>query len=864
MKRTVETHSEGSKANVIYSGVEPKAPGALDFGLVMAAHTLGGSVNVSLLSIITTLVDAYVRAYHLLPEEFFQKFRRNGISRIIVDAFVDTLTESENKIDRVIDHVRAKIKRLRTMQFPKTENELTELLLPLKELDLILGSLRSILEKPTKHPVRKKTNQLGRNEFLEAQDEVRKFVQNYAALHDQGTLSSLLDRLKARYPAINFNEIFDEEIKKSLAQQIDIATKGIIQDEFEKLFESDAENYTDEDRIEENDSADTRETKRKRQKRQNFILSYIFNRCIKIRKDGKIDINSKKLEQFIEFLDLHKYPIECLYMLVYARLSNLRDVEKPISAQRIKTRKSTCAAGVLEPVLEPPKEAVATGNDTPYKNLMDTYDEFFAKYFIPVIQNIRGCKLPNRRYLRPVDTIKINPGDMAISVLPGKAIEPIVKIAELDPAEYMRWLRGYFNYGHPLRGRLADRDINKSMARQLRLVKKQIQYIIKSAMTMKAADDPTRTDCQFINEILNCQNLRELILWFAKPEEFIKQYPGHKDVPLKIIQHQARRMFEMLLFYRQHAFDPTYKQSHKNRKNIEEYLKEELHLTELKQVRVRFRIGVLINKDTQEPVYSTNGKGEMPVYKVFKNKHHSILQDRPEQEIIVPEGGKTYKVYPVEVKDFIKTKAKIPYGNGSKEKNQEHTEATLLWYSGDDNLIHCKGLTSYISKCLRGGTTRDGIRGAVTGSAVNLRALKEFLYDHCSSGDKSPAIVDRREKRNVNPNKETTRTRGSHAVVQSQVFTGQFSLTIATKRMKKSKQKPAASYIDHQHAPFELQLDNLDNTLINLSDYTIRSHGRAYTPAREWRNLFGYLFPPVVYGRKFAEHQRQGYEGHSS
>jgi len=47
--------------------------------------------------------------------------------------------------------------------------------------------------------------------------------------------------------------------------------------------------------------------------------------------------------------------------------------------------------------------------------------------------------------------------------------------------------------------------------------------------------------------------------------------------------------------------------------------------------------------------------------------------------------------------------------------------------------------------------------------------------------------------------------------------------------------------------------------IFNISDYTVSSHGNVYTPEREFGTLFEQLFPPILYGEKFAEHQLEGF-----
>ena len=629
---------------------KPPTQNMLDYGLIMAAYTLGGSVKISLHSIITALVDAYVREYNLLPEEFFQRFRINGISQVIVDAFLDTLTEGASGIDEIVKRVRSKIENLGQKKLPTSPPAFIALMIPLMTLDHSLGSLGRILERPASKVAPKQTRKLKSEDFSTARSEVKQFVDNFASQHYQGTLSTLIDGLRRRYPAINFYEIFDGEIKKNLARQIDIATENIVRDEFNKLFEKDKSAYEDEDKFEEGNGDDPEEIKaqkQKKQKRQNFVLSYIFGRCVKIKSGHATRVNSGKLEQFIEFLDKHNYPIECLYVLIYNKLKKLRAAEKIIEIEREATGKLVSNVGIPVQTAEKSTES----HDVPYQKLIDGYDEFFSKHFIPLIKNVRQRKLPKQHNLHIVDAVKISPEGMAMTVFPDNVMEPLHVIADKDQRRYMAWLRDRLGYGRKRRGGISDKQIKQAVAKQLRLAQKQFKYTTKNALKMRPADDPIRTDCQFVPAIFHCQDLQKLILWSSDPQSFLQQFPDYLYMPPKIIQHQARTMFEMFLYCRQRAFDPAYLQLRKDRREVENDFKDALQITKETPVTRSVRVAVPVDGNIPKSV-QLKGKKRARTYKIFQGKH-PLMHERPRETISAETEGITYMIYPVETKDFI-------------------------------------------------------------------------------------------------------------------------------------------------------------------------------------------------------------------
>lgn len=770
----------------------PKKSGtrdSIDIELLEVAESLSRSPFMPLHKITETLDEAVFAGHNLLPKESASRIMNNGIADRLVESFVQSYREDP-----------APVSNLLSIRFQKFQGELHD------------------------------------------------FIARYDRFYDQKSLSVFLKEKKRAYPDINIHQLFGEEMKDFLIRQINIAAEKIIGERFDGMFEKEEMEYVEEGDITAGrESGETAPDKIRKEKRQNFILGYIFSRAIRLDEQGKIIVDRESLKKLVKFLDAYHYPLESLYMLVYAELKKWGEVR----ALRQATRQSV-NANTPEPLDKP--ETEFTPVDFAYEAFLNKYDRFFGQHFTPLIQEVRSKKLrPGKLHL--VDVTNISPIGMAQCILPQRSVEPIRERADMlkeNEDKYIDAIRRYFNYDHLPAATVKDSEVRSQLAEQLGEAAAQIKYTMKCALRNYDENDPVREEFRFLQEIIDCRDLKTLLVWLSDVKTFKAENPQHKNAPKKIILHQVRKMIELLLFYRKHAFRENFKRAEKHRRDMEYQLKGAMGIEdgETQKTVMRYRIAVAV-----DPV---NGKqkGKSLEYKVIRDPDHELMSGHADREVMYAEGGKTYRVFPVEEKDFLKVKGHIPVaktGNGNGKSPAHDVE--LLWYSGDGHMLHCKSLQAYLSKVLRNYNDpkepKDGVRGAVAiNSKEDYEAFMEFTYENYTSGDTDIEIEDNDEVRYINVNGSRKRTEGSEVFTKMQDYQGKNYGTLA--------QRSEDGKLDYSHVNFELQVGSLDAMLINLSKYTVSSHSHRYTPEREFRNLFRYFFPPVLYGKKFAEYKMRG------
>jgi hypothetical protein len=452
--------------------------------------------------------------------------------------------------------------------------------------------------------------------------------------------------------------------------------------------------------------------------------------------------------------------------------------------------------------------------------------------------------------LRVCDVVRVSPEGIAQCIYPDEAITSVAEISgliERSDAAFVAECRKKFNYVHSASGEISNELVETTIGDQLEKVKNQIEYTILRALTRKTATDPISIDCRFLDEILNCKNLKELLKWIVKPAEFIKKHPKYKDTPYKIISQQARTMIMLLFFYRRYIFEEKFRSIDQKRVLLEDHFVKMLNIRKPQKRLLSFRVAVEIDRQTLSPVLLKNEKGNpVPKYRILRDQ--TLLNNDKEHEIIREIDGKIMQIFPVETKEFQAVKVDIP-----NSKDGKILSTTIYVYSGDGKLIHCKQPESYISSLLRGKEPTDLLRWMiVTNSQEDNDALRGFLYENYSTGH-FESIKDNLENRNLSRKKSIkTKTKGSQMLSGERGFAG--SMYAMIPNLDKS------GAVDHNFIGFETQIYDLETMLIyNLSDYTASSHRRVYTPEREFENMFKYLFPPIIYGRKFAEYKRAGF-----
>jgi len=764
---------------------------AIDTQLLDAAESLGSSPFMPLHRIVETLDEVVFAGHNLLPRESAKRIMLDGIADRLVQNFVQSYAGDPAPIQNFF--------HLRLQKF---------------------------------------------------KGELRDFIARYDRFYDEQSLSKFLESKKRLYPDINIHQLFDDEMQEFLIQQINRAAEKIISERFDGMFEKEEMDYVDEEDLGPGRWAgETAPDKIRKEKRQNFILGYIFSRAITLDEKGKAKIDRESLRKLVEFLDAHRYPLECLYMLVYAELKKWGEVR----TLREKTHREVSAE---TPEALGGAEVEVPPADFAFDIFLSKFDRFFAMHFTPLIQEVRSKKLrPDKLHL--VDVTNISPIGMAKSLLPEREVNPIRERADMvreSEKKYLAVIRRYFNYEHLPGASVKDAEVKSEIADQLGKAAAQIKYTIDSALRNYDKNDPIHHEFRFLPEIKDCRDLKALLIWLSDAKAFKDEYPQHRKVPNKIILHQVRKMIELLLFYRKHAFKDSYKRSKKHRDDMEFQLKGALGIedAEIEPVTVHFRIGLVVDPSTGKP------RGKIPEYKVFREPEHELMHKDVDREVFYSEGGKTYRVFPVEEKIFLKVKAHIPLVEKPNDNGESPTmEAELLWYGGDGHMLHCKEIESLLSKVLRNYNDpkepKDDVRGAVAVSTKEVyEAFKAFLYEDYSSGDTDIEIEDKGEFRyiNVNGAREKNRSEGSGIFSKMQEYSGKNYGTLA--------QRTEGGKLDYSHVNFELQVGSLDAMLINISEYTVSSHSHRYTPQREFKNLFRYFFPPVLYGKKFAEYKLRG------
>lgn len=668
------------------------------------------------------------------------------------------------------------------------------------------------------------------NEELQQQAlaELRDFICRYST--SAITLHAWIKQQQKAYPEVNFEKLFNDDITDLLAWEIEKTATVIVREKYQKLFGG-------------GEKKDSERSEEEKKKNKRFILNFFVHRVIQL-DNGNFKINEEALEKLIEFINEQKYPLEQLYLLLYKEIKEMRHMIDEPAEIRASTKTAIAAIGLLE-------------NNPLFHGGFD-YDELFEKRIRPIILKVREKKLEEKKRLRIVDITDITPEGLAETLIPKRAVTPLLEklaIAETEE-EFVYQLRKNFNYqeqngnDHDSRiARLSDEEILQILSEQLKEAKAQIEYMIEQGLRRRPKEDPIHKDCRFIPEVLNCENIRDLIRWTTSPETFIEENPKRFGYPYKVIRFQCRRMLEMLLLYRKYAFREDVKAREENRNILEEQLVGDLKIKNSQEREISFRVRVTI-----DPV--THQLAELPEYEVIHdpaalkiNPHNVYTDYKPGPRGEEAGDGTWYRYYPVESKTFYEVDMEIPVG-----KKGERKKGKALIYTGDGDYVHCKSIRSYLSSILRGKKPSDLLRWTlVTDDKAMSDALRHYLYENYATGGNFEVIRDSEEERMISDKKNTIRTKKSDKFAKERVYSGSLYATIPLKNGNDT--------YEHGHVGFETQIQKKDSMLIAHSDHTVTSHSRAYTPEREFRNIFQYLFPPELYGQRFADYQLQGFMG---
>jgi hypothetical protein len=806
----------------------------VDHALLEQAEHLSTSTTSSLRSIVEDLAQLGYEEGRLLGDEFLEKFHEFKIAGVLVANFAEQLKNDNLLKVKISPDISGR------EQDPADDEPINE-------------------DEDAETEERLVLHHRDDEDYQNAREELISFLKDYAK--DNGrTLSSFLQSAKRQYPHVNFYQMFTEDLdanlevnmrgthsrhaeggRKSntvralLEEQINQAAALVVNQKYRALFEGVADNRDDE--------------KKKKERKKGFILDYIFRRVINVNSENKVGADHDSAEKLVNFLSSQGYELENLYMVLYSEINEMRQMKSRMQNTRESVKKKI--SGII---LE----------ETPYPFLEENFDfdAFFHGNITPLILEARAKKIPADN-LRLVDITKITPTGMAEVIVPDGALKPVKEkyedISESE-AHFVAELRKYFNYEDTPSAKLSDAEVLNILQGQLGKVRELIKFVTDNALKIRKEDDPIREDCKFMDEIINCNDIRKLIRWMIDPKIFIAENKQHEDVPYKLVRHQARKMFELLLFYRKHAFAEEFKQAPEHRDELEQHMRDRLKISNEKPKEYKFRIVVPIDADGNEMnIVDAKGRSK-PAYEV--SYVPTELDEADGEETIVSRENsdgsfQRYHAYPVETKKFIVADAEIP--NGPDGPGQK---VKLIVYAGKEEgkLMHCKSEMSYLSSLLRGKLPTDLIRWSiVANSAETSMYVRTFLYENYSSSG-SQKISDRAEGRNLSEKKQLGRSEGSAALNGEREFTSAMYATLPERKTVIGKDGQQKEIIDHHHIGFETQIYDLNSMLIyNISDYTVSSHGNVYTPEREFGSLFEQLFPPILYGESFAKYQLEGF-----
>lgn len=823
--------------------------------LVDNLNAFAGLPNVSLRTIIDGLADSAYADSSMLSGEFLEQFVTNGGPETLVEGFVLKLAPPSRPPASPEENAKAKKELLECISYLSTSGvnlvdwvhqkradypnvdfrklftkDVREMLeyelekrvhLPKEYAEEFkaTGGLQRMIESLVSkiEPPKPKVNPESQ---AAAKEDLHQFICTYTT--STVTLHSWIQQQKDAYPDVDFRELFDDDIKDMLAYEIEKTATIIAKNKYKGIFSRDPER---------------------------FILDFFVNRVLTIKRDSqpgvqKFDIDENTLERLISFIQEQGYPLENLYMLLYKEITHMRSLKDSPEAIQASVRTAVAATGALE------------GNLL-FSDDFD-YDELFDRYIKLAILSERENELNENEHLRLIDITDISPQGLSKVLIPPQAVAPVREKAEamVSKEEFFYQLRKNFNYqekngsnGDSKIARLTDEELEETLSKQLDGAREQIKYILKRGLSRRSKNESIHRDCRFIKEIFHASSIGDLFEWTACPESFMKKHPQYRrKYSYKIIQFQCRRMMEMLLLYRKYAFREDVKNAEGDRDTLRDQLSLDLQIRNPVEKEVTFRIRAKVDKSTLQPT------GDDPYEVVkdptkldsFPDKDHTDYEPGPDGE-----GGTDgiwYRYYPVETKSFIEVEMSIPIG-----KKGERKTGKVLIYSGDGKLIHCKSIQSYISSILRGKEPSDLLRWMiVTDDKEMSGALRHYLYENYSTGN-FEVIKDNAENRELRKKQATIRSEKSQQFKEGRLYSGALYATVP---MKNGENGP-----DHKHIGFETQIQEREAMLIANSHYTTQSHDRVYTPEREFRNIFRYLFPPIIYGQRYADYLMQGYDG---
>lgn len=848
------------------------------FDLIRSIDDIGSSTNLHIRNLALTLTLAAIQTSAMLPSEFLAPFEVPYSTQEEEDHNASITATDAGEISippkTAVQRLISGFLQLLELRYRGIENSFVPF--SPRESEKIFS--QSSGETP--ETIEKLFTE---KDFLNARAELWNFLQNYADI-DFETLTTFLKNLSAEFSdRINIYKLFDKGILDLFEKKLLEAVKSISLETYRQFFQ---------------------------RNEKEFAFYFLFFRIIRIDQNGIPAIDDACLRELLTFLSgQQKLSENDLYLLIYDTFRSWFCVLR--EQNNFRRRMRIALPGFLS-------------DDSDISSVFHhdfDFDRFFHKYFSPVIRSLRNSQFPNNDHsVEIVDILSLDSQNMARTIYPERALEPIRRLAALPENEFMLFFRSFLNYENiPVAKRkngdgdnggdddggdddgggrggddggrddsdalpvmnylqLTDEEVKELVALQLEKVEAQIRYTTDLALTLRNRKDPLRERCQFLEEIIKCRDFHKLIMWVADPVKFRQEYPQHQKIPQRRIQHEARKMLEMLLFYRKNRFRHAFKKREHWRDLIEQHFMGRLQVQLGLNVTIPVRIKTELDPETEEPKLFLQSDGTLSPCYSYVNLYDCIsspellhLAQNLDDNIVIEEGAKKFLLYKKEDRNFIAATAFVPLPDSEKPHRIQ------FWiYNPDGRFMHVKGEESFISSWLRGKTPSDILRNTIVVSQPeDADILRRFHYSSYSSGvGLDTKISDRTAGRESGHARKKTKA--------SKQFSGQRDFSFASyatlldaaqseveaafveKDPEKRREKLEELLNKHTHIEYETQIMTFKEIFLALSDYTTLSHSRAYKPKLEWEILFRHYFPPTVYGKKFADDYLSGFRGNGS
>ncbi len=488
--------------------------------------------------------------------------------------------------------------------------------------------------------------------------------------------------------------------------------------------------------------------------------------------------------------------------------------------------------------------------------------EIFEKCIQPSIAEMRAAKMPSGKEMALPDVLDTSPSGMAKVTYPIGVKRLMIREArELkDPEKGTEKIREYFGFAST---DFTNEEMEGILANDLENASQIIDAISKTAVQARVRnnpEDPIQEDYRFTEEILNCRDIKKLIQWMAHPSAFLEEVGKERATVLQqskkgkrietVIAHEARRMVEFMLIYRQHAFDEAFKNRESNRDLFEGNFLTSLKIENMKPVKINVCIG-----------RKRNAKGELEARKkdgTWKLLHYFEGEEKPQitsaEEILDPmRKGKIdrdgYEWARMEEKKLIEATAEI---NGKRQK-------IYICPSSDGRPFDIKSMVSYISNYLREGDEAGGanqykatdlLRCAI---AVDEEEEQKMVYGFIRRlYSARPALKDSNGHSNNNDDHAPSTKKEPSIFEKNKPLTLSAYAIIPVRKAEKKH--------DVIHINAEMKVFCLTKMLTFwLSDEGPASHELDYKPRREFETAWRLLFPPTIYGDRFAQYVVEGY-----